>query len=369
MDKVRISPKQMFALMILFEFGTAIIIHIGLEANHVIWLSTLFAIPGGMLLYSLYNYLFREYPNLILSGYMRRILGSYAAWPLCLFMIGYFMYNASRNLREAGDLLVASVYDETPLPVINLAMIMIVIYVLGKGTEVFFRTAQLYLFIIAVIGGIGFLVLLCSGVLDWGQLWPYGKGDWLSALRSAYPSIMLFPFGELICFATVLPVLENKQAAGRAGLTAIAVSGVILAFAHALQIAVLGESVYQRSTFPLLSAISIVDIADFLQRLDALVMLTLIICVFFKMSMYCYAVVAMTADLFRLPSGEMLAAPVGSTVFFLSLFAAASFPEHENEGKLSSMPLLFLVSVAIPLLLAIVHLSKKTLFPKKQGGA
>lgn len=369
MNQIAISPRQLLALMILFEFGTAIVIHVGLEANHVIWLSILFALPGGILLYLIYTYLLRQYPDLIVSGYIRAILGPIAGWPICLFLAGYFLYNAARNLREAGDLLITSVYDETPLFVMNTVMILAMIYVLGKGVEVFFRLAQFYLFIITALGIAGFSALLFSGELDFKQIWPYGGADWLTALKSAYPSILTFPFGEIFCFATVLPLVDDKQAVRGAGVKAIVVSGTILAVTHAAQIAVLGESIYKRSTFPLLTAISIVDIANFLQRLDALVMLTLIICVFFKMSMYCYAVMAIMSDLFRMPSNELLASPVGIVVLFMSIFSAWSFPEHAAEGRTASLVMLLLLTVGLPLLLVAVHAIKKGFQGKQRGEA
>jgi spore germination protein KB len=359
-NKTVISPGQMLSLMILFEFGTAIVIYVGLKAQQGAWLSILVALPGGILLYLLYHYLFRQYPDMIVSAYMRKLLGVYLAWPLSLFIVAFFVYNAARNLREAGDLLVTSIYDETPLFVIHAAMIAAMIYVLQKGIEVFFRLAQFYIFVILAVGIISYTSVLFSGDLHFKNILPISGEGWGAVFQAAYPSILLFPFGEIFCFTTVLPHLSDKRLAGRTGVIAILFSGVALALTHAIELLILGKSIYIRSTFSLLTAISMVDIANFLQRLDALAMLTLIICVFFKMSMYGYAAMAIMADLLGLTENRKLAYPVGIVILFMSIFSAWSFPEHTQEGK-ASMFMLFLITIAIPILLFVVHQIKKRL--------
>lgn len=358
-NKTSINPKQLFSFMILFEFGTAIVVPIGLQAKHANWLAILAALPGGILLFLIYNYLFKQYPDQIISGYSRKIAGPFIAWLICLFIVGYFIYNGARMLREAGDLLVTSIYDQTPMMIINSMMIFTMIYVLRKGVEVLFRLAQIYFFVIMLTGIAGAAVVIFSGEMDIRNILPLNGGSWLSVFQAAYPSILVFPYGELFCFTTVLPMLSHKRQSGRIGIAALGLSGLLLAVTHAFQIMLLGDSIYARSTFSLLTAISIVDIANFLQRLDALVVLTLIICVFFKMSMYCFAVMAILGDLFNLSSPEKLAAPVGIVVLFLSIFSAWSSPEHTSEGQLASIPLLIVVTIAIPLFLFLMHFVKK----------
>ncbi|MCL7748592.1 GerAB/ArcD/ProY family transporter [Halalkalibacter alkaliphilus] len=136
-------------------------------------------IPGGVLLFLLFDYLFRAYPDLILSGYMKKVFGTYIGWSLSLLYIGFFIYIYARNLREAGDLLVSAAYDQTPLIVVEAAMILVVIYILYKGLQVFFRLAEIYLIIIFSIGEIGNVLMIFSGIIDLSNLSPvFGDGRW-----------------------------------------------------------------------------------------------------------------------------------------------------------------------------------------------
>lgn len=51
-----ISPTQLFSTIILFEFGTALVLPIGLGTGSNAWLSILLAMPGGIMIYLLYVY-------------------------------------------------------------------------------------------------------------------------------------------------------------------------------------------------------------------------------------------------------------------------------------------------------------------------
>ncbi|UJF31683.1 GerAB/ArcD/ProY family transporter [Paenibacillus hexagrammi] len=362
-DVKNISSNQLFAVIVLFEFGTALVVPIGLKAEQGVWLSILAALPGGIAIYLVYDYLFRQYPNVILSGYIRKIVGPYIGFPMIFLYIAYFLYNASRNLREAGDLLITVAYDQTPMLVIHAVMIIAVVYVLNKGIEVFFRLGEIYLIITVCLGLIGGCTLLLSGVVEPRNLLPiYGAG-WKSILQMAYPNIFLFPFAELVCFTTVFPRLNRTKAVRISGLAGIIISGLILSMTHALEIATLGSNIYGRSIFPLFTTISLANVADFLQRMDAIVVLTLIIGVFFKMSMYCYAAMVITADVFQIKEERKLAYPVGAVVLLVSILSAWSFPEHLQEGVESSMFFLGIVSFCIPVLLFLVQLIRRRLSP------
>jgi spore germination protein KB len=101
-------------------------------------------------------------------------------------------------------------------------------------------------------------------------------------LTTAYPNILIFPIGEMVCFTTILPYLNKSQLGKKTGVVALIFTGILLSWTHALQISVLGADMYSRQTFPLFVTIGKVNIADFLQRLDPIVILALIIGVFLK---------------------------------------------------------------------------------------
>ena len=359
MRKEVIGSNQLFALIILFEMGTALVVPIGLESGNAVWLSILMALPGGLLLYLIYHDLYLQYPNMIISGYTQKILGKFIGWPLSLLYIPNLMFNGSRNLREVGDLLIVSSYDSTPLFILNATMIVAVIYILNKGIEVIARTAEIYLLIVIMMGLICSFLVITAGLVDLKNLFPLHAKEWKDALKSAYPNIWIFPFGELVCLTTILPHFNKTQNSKKTGIIAIGLSGVLLSFTHAIEIAVLGEDLYSKATFSLYSTVSLVSLVNFIQRLDAFVIVALIIGVFFKLTIYCYAAMVITADLFNVQEPRKLALPISVVVLFSSFIGTENQAAHLEEGKIYLKYVLIILCAVIPILLFIIHRIRK----------
>ncbi|WP_150270919.1 GerAB/ArcD/ProY family transporter [Paenibacillus tepidiphilus] len=355
MRKEAIGPFQLFAMIVLFELGTALVVPIGLESGHAVWLAILLALPGGIILVLIYGYLYKQFPDLTISGYMRRILGRAAGWPLALLIVPVFLYNGSRNLREAGDLLISASYDKTPVIIINSIMVIAVMYILYMGIEVFARTAEIYFIVVVIMGLICAFVVIAAGLVKLDNLFPVLPGQWLEALQSAYPNILIFPYGELVCFTTILPHFTAKRKVNGVAVAALVLSSLMLGFTHALEMSVLGPDIYSRTTFPMFTTITLVNVANFIQRLDAFVILTLIFGVFFKMSIYCYAAVSITADLFRIKDTHRLVLPVGVVVLLSSFVSAEDYPAHMADGIVFLEKILPIPCAVIPILLYVVH--------------
>ncbi|WP_199621149.1 GerAB/ArcD/ProY family transporter [Paenibacillus alkalitolerans] len=351
MEKAKISAGQLFALIFLFEMGTALVVSLGLKAEKDAWLAILLGLAGGLLLFLVYTSLYKLYPALPLTGYLRAILGKWIGWPACLLYIIFFLYGAARDLRDGGELLTASFLDQTPV-FVNLAiMILSVGYVLNKGIEVFSRTAQICMVVMFAAGFISNFLMYASGIADYHQLLPVLAKGWEPVVNTAATQTFEFPFSELICFTMLFPYLNDPKNGVRAGFAAVLFSGLTLSFSIAMYIAVLGVDIAGRATFPLLSAISMINIGEFIQRLDVFAVLTLIIGDFFKVGIFFYAAVIGGADLFRIQDYRKLVYPFALLILIISMIIASNFAEHIEEGNFALRTVFLLFGVAIPLLL------------------
>jgi spore germination protein KB len=357
----KISSRQLFILIFLFEMGTALVLPIGFSSQKDVWLSILIASVGGILLFLLYDYLFREYPNLLLSGYARKILGRNLGWIVSLLYAILFIYIASRDLRETRDLLVSSVYNQTPLMVIETMLIIVIIYALYKGIEVLARTAEIFFLVLLFLGLIGIISVILSGIVNLGNFQPILENGWKPVLRSAYPNILIFPFGEIFCFSTIFPNLNKTQSGRKVGITALAFSILILTLIHALEISVLGENKYSTTPFPLLRTIQKAYIGEILERLDIFAIIALIIGVFFKISIYLLSVINIISDIFNIQNKQNIIVPIAFIALIGSLIEASNISEHFKEGQWVIKFLLPPFFVVIPVLLGVVHWIRKQL--------
>jgi len=360
-DKEKIGNGQLFALIFLFGMGSSVVIPVGLVPQKENWISIIIASFGGILLFYLYYYLSQQYPGLSLSGYAQKILGKYAGRFVSFLYVLFFIFNGSRNLREAGDLLVTSIYYNTPLVIIETLLILVIMYALYKGIEVLARIGELYFLILVILICVGNTLIIISGKIHFDNLLPLLEDGWKPVLKNAYPSIAMFPYGEMICFAMIFPNLRTLQTGRKAGIGSLIFVTIALSMIHALEIAVLGEHSYQRSPFPLLLTFQKVQIGDFMERLDILAVLTLIICIFFKIAIYFLAAVIMAADIFNLANKETLILSVGFLVILSSILGASNLAEHTKEGSFVIQFVIPLYAAAFPFLLFAVHIIRKKL--------
>ncbi|MGG0391725.1 GerAB/ArcD/ProY family transporter [Priestia megaterium] len=359
MEKAKISASQLFILMVLFELGTSLLLPVAMEAKQDAWLAILLGMLGSLVLFVIYYKLYSYYPDLLPTEYMQKILGKAIGSVLAFLYISYFIYDVARVLRDIGEMLLTFSYSDTPLFIANALLILVIIYTVQKGIEVVARSGELFFIFMYVLAVTGFLLIVCSGLIDFKNLQPVLKDGILPVLKVVFIQTLYFPFGEAIVFTMILPYLNNPKKAKVTMLCATGLSGINLTITMLINISVLGVDLTARSQFPLLSTVQSIQVADFLERLDVFFMLALVIGGFSKISVLFYASMIATATLFKIKSPSRLSYPIGLIVLFMSLMISRNFQEQLHEGIGVEMFFLQIPFLAIiPVLLFLVAFFK-----------
>ncbi|MCU7766815.1 spore gernimation protein KB [Priestia megaterium] len=359
MEKAKISASQLFILMVLFELGTSLLLPVAMEAKQDAWLAILLGMLGSLVLFVIYYKLYSYYPDLLPTEYMQKILGKAIGSVLAFLYISYFIYDVARVLRDIGEMLLTFSYSDTPLFIANALLILVIIYTVQKGIEVVARSGELFFIFMYVLAVTGFLLIVCSGLIDFKNLQPVLEDGILPVLKVVFIQTLYFPFGEAIVFTMILPYLNNPKKAKVTMLCATGLSGINLTITMLINISVLGVDLTARSQFPLLSTVQSIQVADFLERLDVFFMLALVIGGFSKISVLFYASMIAAATLFKIKSPSRLSYPIGLIVLFMSLMISRNFQEHLHEGIEVEMFFLQIPFLAIiPVLLFLVAFFK-----------
>ncbi|MFE7083975.1 GerAB/ArcD/ProY family transporter [Priestia megaterium] len=361
MEKAKISSSQLFILMVLFELGSALLVPLAIDAKQDAWLAILLGMVFSFALLLVYHRLYLYYPDLLPTAYMQRILGKVFGTILAFVYILYFMYDASRVLRDFGEMLLTFAYPDTPLFIANALLILVIIYTVRKGIEVIARSGELLFIFMYVLAIGGFILIVSSGLIDFKNLQPILEEGLSPVLKVVFTQTLYFPFTEVMVFTMILPYLNNPKRAKVTMLCATGLSGINLIITMLINVCVLGVNLTARSQFPLLSTVESIQVADFLERLDVFFMLALIITIFFKICVLFYAAVVGTADLFKIKSPSRLAYPLGLVILFLSIAIASNAQEHNHEGLKVAMLVLHipLLTIIPPLLLLVAFLKNR----------
>jgi spore germination protein KB len=358
-EKAKISASQLFVLMVLFELGSALLVPLAIDAKQDAWLAILLGMVVSLVLLLVYHQLYWYYPDLLPTEYVQKILGKVPGSVLAFLYLFYFMYDASRILRDFGEMLLTFAYPETPLFIANALLILVIIYMVRKGIEVIARSGELLFILMFMLSVVGFILIVSSGLIDMTNLQPVLEEGIVPVLKVVFTQTLYFPFAEIIVFTMILPYMNNPKKVRLTMIFATGLSGINLILTMLINISVLGVGLTARSQFPLLSTVQTIQVADFLERLDVFFMLALIIGIFFKISVLFYAAVIGTASLFKVKSPSRLAYPLGLVLLFMSITIASNFQEHIQEGLKIVMYVLHIpLLVIIPIFLLLVAFLK-----------
>ncbi|MWC28805.1 GerAB/ArcD/ProY family transporter [Paenibacillus sp. MMS18-CY102] len=351
------GPLHLFAWVTLFELGSAVVIPVGMEAKQDAWIVILCGCLIGITFFvCVHGTLYHMYPDLPLTGYLRKIIGPVPGWILGFAYLLYFIYIAGRNTRDFIDLLAAAAYDSTPMFALAVFIIIVVGYLIRLGIEVFGRTA--FVFFLLCCAMFLFIVSLVafSDLSDRHRMLPILGNGFKPVWKALFPTNLTFPFGEMVVMTMFLPYLTKKvNIAVPVAIGAMALSAILLCFATFVNISVLGIEIASRATFPLFTSLSRLRLAEFIQRMDSLVLFLLVITSFFKIGTFMFAAILAARDLFRMDNYKTLVTPIGLIVLFTSLTIAGNLTEHLNEGlKLVPYYLHLPLQFGIPMLLLLI---------------
>lgn len=335
--------------------GSAIVVGIGAQAKQDAWITVLLGLGGGLLLFLIYHRLFTYYPDLLLTGYVQKITGKWIGRLLGYLYVIYFIYIAARVLRDFGELLTSTIYYQTPTLILNMLMVFIILYALYKGLEVLARVGELLFMVVYILAIGGVFLILVSGLIHLENLRPILENGVMPIVKTTLTETINFPFGEMVVFTMLLPTINEPKKAKKYCLFGILLSGINITITTMINISALGVDLFIRSPFPLLSTIAKIQLLHFIERLDVLFMLYLIIGGFVKIAIFYYAAVVGTADLFKLSKPNKVIFPIGLIILFTSMEMASNYAEHINEGlKLVPIVLHWPFQIILPAILLVV---------------
>ncbi|MEW8986103.1 MAG: GerAB/ArcD/ProY family transporter, partial [Bacillus sp. (in: firmicutes)] len=206
-----LSILQLSILIYVFLTGSAVVVGIGGEAKQDAWIAIGISTIIGMLLFRFYLWLLESSNQKSFFSLLEASFGKWLGKSVILLYILYFFYIASRVLRDFGELLVTTIYRSTPIEIVIILLILTVAYILIKGIEVLGRTAEVFIpytmFFIAFTG----LGVLISGEFQLKNLEPVLGDGMKPIIKTIFPNLIGFPFGELIVVLLLLSKLTFKK--------------------------------------------------------------------------------------------------------------------------------------------------------------
>lgn len=351
MDNQTTKPASLIACLAVYEVGSTTLFLLAANAKQDAWIAMSLASVAGFILLAMYLAIHRIDPSLDLFALYRAYMGKWLGTAIGFLFVGYFAYESSRNLRDLVELTSQVLLSDTPLIIIAMITIVVVANTARYGARVLLL-CSLILFPLVVAGYL-LLVFMLAGqhLIHVENMFPILENGWQPIFKAAFPSLISFPFGQTILFLVFFPLVRTSDR-GFTRTVFLTYGGVsiFLIAMNQLVLLVLGQSIAERVTFPLLESVQLIEFSQVFERMDIFFVFVLFLGLGLKLAAFFTGAATGLSQLTGLGYRKGVFG-IGLLIFGLS-FLSPNYTHHIWMGKVvTSWFTIF--QIALPLLLFI----------------
>lgn len=318
------------------------------------WLACLLSFPLHVIFGAPLYFLAKRFPHQTIIQYSQTIAGKGGRVAGAL-LLGYFIHQTAISLALFSLFITNVSMPTTPILFFSLSLLLAGAYAARQGIEVMGRLSELFVPIILI--AITTIILLLTKDMQFKLLQPVLEQDIFPVLGGSL--ILLSRTYELIEFAMLLPYLNQPSKAKAVYLSTPFIFALIFTIIAISVLATLGTGAVAR-TFPFLSAIRLVNVGNFIERIESLHLAIWILGGFLKFSLQYYIIVLGLSQLLNLKNYKPLILPTGSILASLSFLVAPSLVELQAFHSSSAAYIYNTFFIYIfPLLLLILAIIRK----------
>ncbi len=287
MTNNKISNRQLG--FILFMMRSTIIIAFlpvltSADALQDAWISALITLFFSLLFTTLIAFLSKQFPKKTIVEYSQYLLGKWPGRALSLIFLWLFLQLSVIEIRIYGEIINIDFLPDTPLIVIMGIMVLTATISVYKGIKVIGRTADILFFIFFLM--ILSLLFIPLAGFNGNNLQPILARGWEPAIRGSLVPIAMI--SQVWVIGVITPDILNPEKIIKTSCIAIGSSIGLLVVFSLLTIGNLGAFRGSRSVYPVFSLIRSIEISQFLERAELLIIFAWGMGHFITVSTYLY---------------------------------------------------------------------------------
>jgi spore germination protein KB len=305
----RISNRQLAFLMATVLLATVIYFMPQVAARAVqqdSWITALLSTVWAILVVLTIIALSRRFPGLTLIEYLPLILGKPLGKLLGLFYVFWFLGVGAFVLRQFAMLLNIAVMPATPVAVFMVTMMVLVVYALRGGLEVWTRVNEILLPIIIV--ALLMIMVLPYESMDFRRLLPVASHP--AGVLMVSSLIGASWRGEIFMAAMFIPALTSSRHTSRNLMLMVLIVGLILAAMEVATVAVFGGVNAGELELPIFSLARMISLAKIFDRLEVLIVFTWVLGNFIKICVFMYCSTVGAAQVMGFKKFDFLFFPI-----------------------------------------------------------
>lgn len=349
MRQEKITDKEAIFLLITFYIGSSIIIGVDGESNNDAWISGIIGLVMAVPIIFVYSRILSLFPGYSLFDIVELVFGKIIGKIVTLFYIWYSFHLGALVIRNFGEFINTIAMPETPLFVTMFFLTIVCIFAVISGIEVIGRISAS---VLPILFFILFAVYLMSiPKMNLHFIKPILGSGFPLVIKGGF-SAFSFPFAESVIFMGAFYSLKTKKSTYKVYLIGTAIAGLLIIAITFRSIVILGQT-FTNFYFPTYIAVSLVNLGDFLQRIELTVSVVFVFGVFIKSSICLMVTCKGIAKLFNLQDYRSIVIQVGLLMLYLSYIIYDSIMEMKNWAFQAYPYYAFPFQVILPLILLI----------------
>lgn len=358
-----IAPRQFYILAFGLTIGTSILVTpsgLAHTAREDAWMASLFSLLINLLMVVLYIAIARLYPGQSIFEIHEKVLGKLLGKLFSLIYLFYFLILTGTLLGNLGFFLSSEMMPETPIEAIQVLFLIAAVMCARMGIILLARVGELMFPWIVFL----FMVLVLSLMpqIDWNHIKPMLEEGWMPVAKAGFHSSM---FQELIVLMVFLPLVKGEKEGERALIRGAASGGLVLSITVLLSVLILGIEQTENSTFPAYALAKTINLGNFFQRVEGILITLWILTFFIKISLLYLSILQGMKTVFGLKDQNSLIYPL-SVLFVIvawNTYINTVYVADIIQNVWSSYALLHLI--VIPIVLYLVGITRTKILSLK----
>lgn len=356
LGKEQISGRQLMFSIACFVQGSSLVTsYVTTTAKQETWIVIIAGYIVSLPILGMYAALAHIFPGKSIVEITINVFGNILGRIFSLLYIYFFFSLAFLNTRDMGNFINGFIMPKTPMMAFLIMFIFICAWAVRSGVETMTRYSVLFVIT-------SFIVTSTTSILLFKDMKTSNFFPILSLPISKYlqgtHAVIAIPFCEIISFFMLFPDVKETKKVTKALYGGVTIGLVTLLLSTLRNTAVLGPLIPILSS-PTFETIRFIDVGHILTKMEILYAGSLIMLLFFKVTIIYYATVKGIAQVFNLHSFRVLV-PIFGVLIIISAFSVFdSAVEHAYWGTHVAAIYSILFEVILPIITLLTMAYKK----------
>ena len=316
MDNKTLSLNQSICAVLLFNFGSSVIMGISTKVAQDAWISIIIATVLTIPLFMMYGRILNNFPGKNVYEISETVFGKVGGKIVSAFMVSYCIFLASLVMRNYSEFTQIGTLVETPQEPILILLVITTVYLARSGIKTVGKWSVLMLFV--VISVVVLIFLVSINQMELSSMLPIFEHSFSDIFWTAV-RIISFPYAETVVFLCLGCCFAANESRTKIFLRSLFFGFFIFMNISIRNLTLLGQKMIELSYFPSFVTARIIEVGDFLSRIEGSISTNFLLAGIVKISICLLGAAKGLKEILNLPDFKPMVMPAALTAFALSL--------------------------------------------------